>query len=74
MESNAAAGQWVCDLHVPVNKTSFAFTKPVDEIVGDAVRSWEAERPEQPPLLDEKTGNWSTFFHVPVPTDRQEVR
>ena len=46
----------VCDLHVPVNKTSLAFTKSVDEIVGDAVRTWEAERPEQPPLLDEKTG------------------
>jgi len=54
----------VCDLHVPVNKTSLAFTKSVDEIVGDAVRTWEAERPEQPPLLDEKTGELVHFLFM----------
>ena len=54
----------VCDLHVPVNKTSLAFTKPVDTIVGDAVRVWESERPEQPPLLDEKTGELVHFLFV----------
>ena len=26
---------------MPVNKTSRAFTKPVDQIVGEAVRTWE---------------------------------
>ena len=38
--------------------TSQAFTKPVDEIVGDSIRAWEAERPEQLPTIDEKTGEW----------------
>jgi hypothetical protein len=47
-----------------VNKTSLAFTKSVDEMVGDAVRTWEAERPEQPPLLDEKTGELVHFLFM----------
>jgi integrase len=45
-----------CLLHVPVNKTSAAFVKPVDAVVGEAIENWEAVRPQQPPLLDKKTG------------------
>jgi hypothetical protein len=46
----------ICNLDVPVNKTSHAFVKPVDQIVGDAIKTWEGERPAQPPALDHKTG------------------
>jgi hypothetical protein len=45
-----------------VNKTSQAFTKPVDEIVGELVRAWEAERPQQPSAIDEKTGELVHFL------------
>jgi site-specific recombinase XerD len=58
------AGQGVCNLDVPVNKTSRAFTKPVDQIVGEAVRAWEAERPGQPPALDQKTGESAHFLFM----------
>lgn len=57
--ANAAA---VCNLDVPVNKTSQAFTKPVDEIVGESIRAWEAQRPDQPPAIDEKTGEVVDFL------------
>jgi hypothetical protein len=39
MSSDPAAA--VCNLDVPVNKTSQAFTKPVDQIVGESIRAWE---------------------------------
>jgi integrase len=58
------APEAVCDLDVPVNKTSQAFTKPVDQIVGESVRAWEAERPQQPPALDEKTGEVVHFLFM----------
>jgi integrase len=45
----------VCHLHVPVQKTGLAFTKPADGVVGEALTTWERERPEQPALLDRKT-------------------
>jgi integrase len=45
----------VCLLDVPVNKTTHAFTKPVDPIVGEAIGAWESIRPEQPLALDPKT-------------------
>lgn len=54
----------ICNLDVPVNKTSRAFTKPVDQIVGEVVRAWEAERPEQPSALDEKTGESAHFLFM----------
>jgi integrase len=47
--------QKVCLLDVPVGKTSTAFTKPIDSIVGEAVAAWEAIRPPQPLWLDAKT-------------------
>jgi integrase len=46
----------VCLLDVPVNKTHTAFTKPVDRVVGEAIRGWEQVRPAQPAALDPKTG------------------
>jgi len=36
----------------------------VDQIVGEAVRTWEAERPEQPPALDAKTGELAHFLFM----------
>jgi integrase len=57
----ASGSDAVCLLDVPVNKTSTAFTKPVDRVVGDAIRGWEQERPMQPPALDEKTGELVHF-------------
>jgi integrase len=46
----------VCLLDVPVNKTTPAFTKPVDRLVGEAVDAWQAIRPAQPAFPDRKTG------------------
>ena len=46
----------VCFLHVPVNKTGTAFSKPVDGVVGRFVELWEQMRPPQPSSLDFKTG------------------
>lgn len=46
----------VCWLHVPVNKTSTAFTKAVDRLVGESIGAWEAARLPQPVFVDEKTG------------------
>lgn len=46
----------VCYLQVPTNKTTTAFTKPVDPVMGEAIRSWEQVRPAQPLALDAKTG------------------
>jgi len=46
----------ICWLDVPVTKTSRAFTKPVDVMVGKAVEEWERMRPDQRPALDAKTG------------------
>jgi integrase len=52
----------VCLLDVPVHKTGTAFTKPVDGSVGAAVAAWEAVRPPQPQLLDEKTGEMVDYL------------
>lgn len=45
----------VCWLDVPVNKTSPAFTKPVDRVVGEAIAVWERVRSPQPVKVDPKT-------------------
>ena len=45
-----------CLLNVPVNKSGTAFVKPVDSIVGREIEAWEKLRPEQPALMDQKTG------------------
>jgi len=57
-------GAKICHLNVPVNKTSQSFTKPVDSLVGEAVRTWETERPTQPPAVDEKTGELVHFLFM----------
>ncbi len=46
----------VCLLDIPTNKTGTAFTKPVDRVVGEAIKEWERIRPTQPPAIDAKTG------------------
>jgi integrase-like protein len=53
-----------CLLNVPVNKTGTAFVKPVDCIVGREIEAWEKVRPEQPALLDQKTGELVHFLFV----------
>jgi hypothetical protein len=53
-----------CLLHVPVNKTSTAFVKPVDSIVGREIEAWEKVRPEQPAMLEAKTGELVHFLFV----------
>jgi hypothetical protein len=58
----SANGNRTCFLDVPVNKTSAAFTKPVDRAVGEAIEAWERERPRQPAALDWKTGELVHFL------------
>jgi integrase len=52
----------VCLLDIPVHKTGRAFTKPVDPLVGEAIAAWEAVRPDQPSLIDPKTGEQVQFL------------
>lgn len=40
----------------PANKTSAAFSKPVDPIVGQLIDAWKLVRPAQPLLVDRRTG------------------
>ena len=49
-------GEPVCLLDIPVTKTSTAFTRPVDPILGRALEEWERKRPAQPKLVDWRTG------------------
>lgn len=44
----------VCYLHIPANKTSPAFKKPVAPYVGKMIAAWEQERPAQKVVLDRK--------------------
>ncbi|MGV9976546.1 tyrosine-type recombinase/integrase [Micromonospora wenchangensis] len=46
----------VCLLRVPPNKTSGAFNKPVDPVVGQLIEAWKLVRPPQPLIPDRKTG------------------
>jgi integrase len=55
-------GGAVCMLDVPVNKTSPAFTKPVDPIVGEMISAWERARPNGAKLPDRKTGEAVDFL------------
>lgn len=52
----------VCWLDVPVTKTSRAFTKPVDPLVGHAINAWERIRPEQRAALDPKTNELVSYL------------
>jgi len=57
-------GSRVCLLDVPVNKTSTAFTKPVDPVVGNLIERWEKERHRQPALVDVKTGELVSYLFM----------
>ena len=46
---------------IPVHKTGTAFTKPVDPLLGQAIEAWQAVRPDQPKMLDPKTGERADF-------------
>ncbi|BCL78504.1 integrase [Ktedonobacteria bacterium brp13] len=54
----------VCWLDVPVNKTSAAFTKAVDLVVGEAIVAWEQIRPSQPAAIDSKTGEMVHYLFM----------
>lgn len=60
-ESSTTATE-ICLLDVPPHKTGPAFTKPVDHLVGEAIGTWEQERPDQPLLLDPKTGELVSYL------------
>lgn len=53
-----------CLLDVPVNKTSTAFTKPVDAVVGQSVEVWEQQRLPHPSMPDAKTGSMVDYLFV----------
>lgn len=61
-EGEIAPPDATCFLHVPVNKTSTAFWKPVYALVGTCIQAWEKERPPQPPVLDRKTNELVDFL------------
>ncbi|MER8084280.1 tyrosine-type recombinase/integrase [Streptomyces sp. NPDC094048] len=56
------AREAVCLLDVPTHKTGTSFTKPVDPLLGQAIEVWQAARPEQPLMLDTKTGERVEFL------------
>lgn len=53
-----------CLLDVPVNKTSTAFTKPVDAVVGQAIEAWERQRLPHPRMPDVKTGGMVDYLFI----------
>ncbi|MFD7065587.1 hypothetical protein ACFV9J_40480, partial [Streptomyces sp. NPDC059906] len=46
----------VCLLDVPTHKTGTSFSKPVDPILGQALDTWQAVRPQQPKCTDRRRG------------------
>lgn len=52
----------VCYLTVPPSKTAREFTKPVAPIVHEAIECWAAVRPNQPKVVDGKTGEAVPFL------------
>ena len=54
--SHTAGDGATCLLDVPTHKTGASFTKPVDSLMRDAIGDWEACRPDQPLMIDRKTG------------------
>ena len=56
------AREAVCLLGIPTHKTGTAFTKPVDPLLGKAIEAWQSIRPEQPRMLDRKTGEHVAFL------------
>ena len=54
----------VCLLDVPAHKTGTWFAKPVDPILGQAIEAWQAVRPGQPQLTDQRTGELADLLFV----------
>jgi integrase len=52
----------VCYLHIPANKTSPAFKKPVAPYVGKMIAAWEQIQPHQEPVLDRKSAEKVTYL------------
>lgn len=52
----------VCYLHVPMNKTSGAFRKPVAPYVGRAIEAWQDVRPKQSMKFDRKSGEMVDYL------------
>ncbi|MFJ9845892.1 tyrosine-type recombinase/integrase [Kitasatospora sp. NPDC101155] len=52
----------VCLLDIPTHKTGTSFTKPVDPLLGKAIEAWQELRPQQPKMLDRKTGEQVDFL------------
>jgi integrase len=52
----------VCMLDIPTHKTGTSFTKPVDQVVGEAILLWERIRPTQSPRVDLKTSEEVHFL------------
>ena len=52
----------VCLLDIATHKTGTAFTKPVDPLLGKAIEAWQVVRPDQPKMLDRKTGEHADFL------------
>jgi integrase len=52
----------VCLLDVPTHKTGTPFTKPVDPLLGKAIEAWQNLRPQQPKMVDRKTGEQVDFL------------
>jgi hypothetical protein len=61
-DADVLARDAVCLLDVPTHKTGTSFTKPVDPLLGQAIEVWQAVRPEQPMMLDAKTGERVKFL------------
>lgn len=53
--AGASCRENVCYLDVPASKSQPAFTKSVDQVVGEVIQAWEAVRPRWPSAVDEYT-------------------
>lgn len=52
----------LCYLSVPASLKAGAYVKPVQDVVRQHVEAWEALRPDQPQLVDRKTGEHVRFL------------
>lgn len=44
------------------HRTGTSFTKPIDPLLGKAIETWQHARPQQPKMLDRKTGEQVDFL------------
>jgi integrase len=61
-QNNQTTNDRICLIDIPTNKTSRAFSKPIDKSVGDAIEAWEKLRPKGPIQWDPKTGEGVDFL------------